>query len=373
VTIEAAAIEAGSIEARAVVVRAPGEAAQVETIRVDPPAAGEVRVKMLATGVCHTDLHAKLGHFGRSFPYLLGHEATGVIEAVGPGVDEARVGQTVMLSWRAHCGRCRFCLAGRLTHCKRPLTAGERLHTDDDQPLGRVLGLGTFASHTVVAAEQAIAVDPKLPPEATCLIGCGVITGVGAAMFAAGVKPDDQVAVFGCGAVGLSVVQGARLARASRIIAIDRVPAKLEHAKHFGATDVVDASKDDPVEAVKSLSRGGVDHAFEAVGIAETLQQALASCGLAGEVTMIGVPHPKAEATLPLAKLFYGRHTLRTTFYGDCLPPRDFPRLAAWYARGELDLDALITARIGLDDVEEAFRALEAGEALRSVILFEPG
>jgi S-(hydroxymethyl)mycothiol dehydrogenase len=344
----------------------------VESISLADPGPGEVLVRVLATGVCHTDLHAQQGHFGRQFPYLLGHEATGVVEQLGAGVDEPTVGTTVMLNWRAPCGRCRFCLAGRPTHCKRPLTAGERMHTSDGVALGRVLGLGTFASHTVVAATQCIPVDAALSPSATCLIGCGVVTGVGAALFSAKVAAGETVAVIGCGAVGLSVVQGARLARAAQIIAVDRVAAKLEHAKHFGASDVVNASEGDAVEAVKKLSAGGVDHAFEAVGLPDTLAQCLACCALAGSVTVIGVPHPKAEVTLPLAKLFYGRHTIRTTFYGDCLPSRDFPQLADWYRRGDLDLDALVTARIGLYDVEDAFRALERGEALRSVIVLTP-
>ena len=354
-----------------VVVRAAGEPARVERITVADPGPGEVLVRVLASGVCHTDLHAKLGHFGRQFPYLLGHEATAVVEQLGDGVDAPTVGTTVMLNWRAPCGRCRFCLAGRATHCKRPLTAGERLHTGDGAALGRVLGLGTFAQYTVVAAPQCVPVDGSLPPTSTCLIGCGVVTGVGAALLSAKVAPSERVAVIGCGAVGLSVVQGARLARASQIIAVDRVAAKLEHAKHFGATDVVDASRDDAVERVRQLSGGGVDHAFEAVGLAETVEQCLACCAPAGSVTVIGVPHPDAEVTLPLAKLFYGRHTIRTTFYGDCLPSRDFPLLADWYRRGELDLDALVTARIGLDGVEDAFAALERGEALRSVIVFD--
>lgn len=326
-------------------------------------------MKVLASGVCHTDLHAQRGHFGRDFPYLLGHEATGEIEALGEGVDGLAVGDHVMLNWRAPCGRCDFCRAGRLSYCKRPLVAGDRLRRENGDALGRVLGLGTFATHTVVAAGQCVPVASDLSPAATCLIGCGVVTGVGAAMFAAKVGAGQSVAVFGCGAVGLSVVQGAKLSRASRIVAVDKVARKLEWARQLGATDVVDASAGDPVAAIKALC-GGVDHAFEAVGLPETLAQAVASCALAGSCTLIGVPHPKAEVTLPMAKVFYKRLTVRATFYGDCLPARDFPLLAEWYRRRELDLDAFVTERIRLEDVPAAFDKMEHGETIRSVITF---
>ncbi len=356
------------IRAKGVVVREPGAPARVEDMLIEPPGPGEILVRVLATGVCHTDLHAKAGHFGRKFPYLLGHEATGVVERVGDGVARPTVGETVMLNWRAPCGTCRFCNAGRPTHCERPLTAQPRMKTHDGVTLGRVLGLGTFCTHTVVAASQAIPVDPQLAPEATCLIGCGVVTGVGAALLSAKVAAGETVAVYGCGAVGVSVIQGARLARASRIIAVDRVAQKLAWAKELGATDVIDASTADPVQAIRELT-GGVDHAFEAVGLPQTVELAMASCRLAGTCTIIGVPQPKAKATVQLAPFFYGRLTLRTTFYGDCLPSRDFPLMAEWYRRGDLDLDKLVTNKIGLEDVEEAFAAMGRGEVLRSVIV----
>lgn len=362
-------VSAETLSVPAVVVPSPGHEPVVETIEVAPPSAAEVRVRVLASGVCHTDLHAQRGHFGREFPYLLGHEATAEIEAVGEGVDGLEVGDRVMLNWRAPCGRCGFCRSGRPSYCAKPLVAGERLRRSNGEALGRVLGLGTFASHTVVAAGQCVPVSSELSAAATCLIGCGVVTGVGAAMFAAKVGAGQTVAVFGCGAVGLSVVQGAKLSRASRIVAVDKVARKLQWAEQLGATDTVDASATDPVAAIKALC-GGVDHAFEAVGIPETLEQAVASCALAGSCTLIGVPHPKAEVTLPMAKLFYKRLTVRSTFYGDCLPARDFPILADWYRRGELDLDALVTERIRLEDVPAAFEKMDRGETIRSVITF---
>jgi S-(hydroxymethyl)mycothiol dehydrogenase len=325
---------------------------------------------MLASGICHSDLHAKDGNFGREFPYLLGHEATGVVDAVGPGVDTPAVGTMDMLNWRAPCGRCRACAAGNLTQCSRPVTAGKRLHTADGVALGRVLGLGTFATHTVVAAGQAIPVAPDLAPEATCLIGCGVVTGVGAALFAAKVRAGSTVAVFGCGAVGISVVQAARIARARTIIAVDVVPRKLEWARQFGATHAIDSRAGDPIAKIKALTGGGADYAFEAVGLPLTLEQAVASTGLGGDCTLIGVPAPTAKITLSMAKFFYARATLRATFYGDCLASRDFPLMADWYRDGTLDLDGLVSARVGLGDVDEAFAAMQRGETLRSVIVF---
>ena len=359
----------GTLRARGVVVRAPGARATVEDLVIDPPGAGEVLVRILATGICHSDLHTKQGNFGVEFPYLLGHEATGVIEAVGVGVPESRVGETVTLCWRAPCGHCRFCTSGRPTHCAVPVTAAPRMRTADGLHLGRVLGLGTFATHTVVASAQAIPIDPALRPEATCLLGCAVSTGVGAAIYAADVRPGSTVAVFGCGAVGLSVVQGARLAHAARIIAVDRVPAKLEHAKRFGATDVIDAREGNVPKRIKQLTGTGVDYAFEAVGLPETLAQAMASCDLGGTCVFIGVPNPKADVTLSLSRMFYSRISLKMTFYGDILPSRDFALFSKLYQGGKLDLDGLVTARVSLDEVEEAFEAMERGEVLRSVIV----
>jgi S-(hydroxymethyl)mycothiol dehydrogenase len=276
-----------------------------------------------------------------------------------------------MLCWRAPCGVCRFCAAGKQPFCARPLTAKPRMRTQDGQVLGRVLGLGTFTTHTVVAAAQALPVSPELAPEATCLIGCGVATGVGAVLEAAKVERGATVAVFGCGAVGISVIQGAVLAHASRIIAVDLVAKKLEWARTFGATDTVDASTEDPIKRIRALTGTGVGYAFEAVGLPQTLSQAMGSCDLGGTCVLIGVPTPKAEITISMSRFFYSRGNLRATFYGDCLPSRDFPLLADLYRRGQLPLDRLVTQRVGLDDVEEAFATMERGESLRSVILFD--
>src|SRR5687768_11597103 len=280
-----------TIRTQAVVVRAAGGAAQVETIAVEPPGPGEARVKILASGVCHSDLHAKLGDFGTEFPYLLGHEGAGVIESVGEGVTRVKPGDAVMIEWRAPCGACRACMAGRVAHCAKPLYAKPRMRTEDGRPLGRVLGIGSFTSHTVVHAAQCIPVAPDLNPEATCLIGCGVATGLGAALRAGPVGIGDTVVVIGCGAVGMSAMQGARLAQASKIVAVDRVPAKLELATKLGATDVLEAAAGvDVPKAVRALTGGGVDWAPEAVGGPETVATAIACCGLGGTCVVIGVP-----------------------------------------------------------------------------------
>ena len=361
-----------SITGRGVVVRKPGGPARVEEIVIDPPGPGEVRVKIIASGVCHTDLHTKLGNFGGDFPYLLGHEATAVVESVGEGVTRPAVGDVVTLSWRAPCGVCRFCVRGDAQLCAKPTVAKPRMKTADGAVLGRVLALGTFATHTVVAAGQAIPMNAKLDPAATCLIGCAVATGVGAAIYAAQVRAGSTVAVFGCGAVGISVIAGARLAHAARVIAVDIAPKKLEMARTFGATDAVDARAGDPAAKIRELTGGiGVDYAFEAVGLPKTAEQAIASVDAAGTTILIGVPAPKQEITINLTRFFFTRGRLRATSYGDVLPARDFPLLASMYERGELHLDDLVSRRIGLDEVEEAFGAMERGETLRSVIILK--
>jgi S-(hydroxymethyl)mycothiol dehydrogenase len=339
----------------------------VEEILVDPPGPGEVRVRVLASGICHTDLHAKLGHFPTEFPCLLGHEATGVVEALGPGVARPALGETVALTWRAPCGACRFCMTGRPVRCVRPAVAAPRMRTRDGQPLGRVLGVGSFATHTVVAAAQAIPIAADLAPAATCLIGCCVVTGVGAALFAARPPPGAQVAVIGCGAVGASVIMGARLAQAARIFAVDLSPARLEAARRFGATDTL-LGGPDAAKAIRERSGGGVAFAYEAVGLPETLAQAVAATEPGGTAVLIGVPIPSAVFSYPMARLFFGRSSIVTTFGGDALPARDFPLLAEWYRVGKLDLDGLVTGQIDLGDVEDAFAAMARGEGLRQVI-----
>jgi S-(hydroxymethyl)mycothiol dehydrogenase len=361
------------VRARGVVVREPGSPPSVEELELDDPGPGEVLVRLLASGVCHTDLHVSLGNAGEDFPYLLGHEGFAVVEAQGPGVERPALGESVILCWRAPCGRCRFCRRGDLDLCADVRTPSTRPRSAvDGAVLTPVLRLGTFATRAVVTAEQAVPVGSDLPPEAACLIGCGVMTGVGSALNTARVRAGSSVAVFGCGGVGTSVIQGARLANANRIIAIDRSAAKLELARRFGATDMVDASIGDPVARVRQLTRGtGVDYAFDVVGIPATFRQALAACDQSGTCVLVGVPPPGSEVTLPMDDLFGHRRRVLVSWYGNCLATRDFPLLAAWYRERKLLLDELVAERIGLDDVRPAFEAMRRADRLRSVIVFD--
>lgn len=357
--------------ARGVIARVPGEAATLEEFTIGDPGPNEVLVRILASGVCHTDLGVKSGTYGsEGFPFLLGHEGAGVIEAVGPGVGEERLGQHVILAWRAPCGQCRFCRVGKPNFCAASLNAEKRMRTHDGLTLNPVLGIGTFCTHTLVHAAQAVPYDPQLPAPQMSLIGCGVMTGVGAALYAAEVQPGTSAAVFGCGGVGDSVIAGAKLAGATTIIAVDIDPRKLEWAKEFGATHTVNAREGDPVARIKELTGGnGVNYSFEAVGAPQTWEQALWCRDLAGTCIMIGVPGPGKQLTLEMQRFFDLGGRVGVSWYGDCLPTRDFPMLAAWYAQGQLNLDRVVTRTIGLEDVEEAFKAMERGETLRSVIV----
>lgn len=358
-----------AIESRGVLARTVGGPATVETMRIDDPGPGEVLVRILASGVCHTDLHFQQGAIG-TLPVLMGHEGAGIVEAVGPGVSRPAVGDYVVLAWRAPCGNCRSCLIGRPQLCFNSLNAEPRQHTLTGEVIPTIMGMGTFAEYTVVAAGQAVVVPREVPPAQACLIACGVMTGVGAALYTAGVRPGSSVAVFGAGAVGSSVIQGARLARAGQIIAVDVAENKLAWAKQFGATHTVNAREGDPVEQIKALTGGlGVDYAFEAVGRPETMLQVLNCRDLAGVATLIGVPSSDAVLQLPLQNFFGQGGSMRVSWYGDCLPTRDFPLLANWYLQGELKLDELITAEIPLEGVQGAFDAMERGETLRSVIV----
>jgi S-(hydroxymethyl)mycothiol dehydrogenase len=362
-----------AITARGVIARRPGAPAEVEEFTIDDPGPNEVLVRIRASGVCHTDLGVKSGTYGTSgFPFLLGHEGAGVIEAVGLGVDPARIGQHVILAWRAPCGTCRFCRVGQPNLCAASLNAEKRMRASDGQVLNPVLGIGTFCTHTLVHAAQAVPVDPSLPPAQMSLIGCGVMTGVGAALYSAGVRPGTSAAVFGCGGVGDSVIQGARLGGATTIIAVDIDPKKLEWAKSFGATHTVNPREVDPIQTIKELTGGnGVNYSFEAVGRPETLEQALFCRDLAGTCVLIGVPGPGPTLELPLQRFFDLGGSLRVSWYGDCLPTRDFPLLATWYQQGRLKLDEVVTRTIKLEETEEAFAAMERGETLRSVIDLE--
>ncbi len=354
---------------RAVVARAKGEPVTVEVIEVPDPGPGEVLVTVQACGVCHTDLHYREGAINDDFPFLLGHEAAGIVEEVGDGVTNVAVGDFVVLNWRAVCGQCRSCLRGRPWYCFATHNATQKM-TLGGVELSPALGIGAFAEKTLVAAGQATKVDPAARPEVAGLIGCGVMAGLGAAMNTGGVGRGDSVAVFGCGGVGDAAIAGSRLAGAHTIIAVDIDDRKLDIARNFGATHTVNSTNEDPIEAIRGLTGGnGVDVAIEAVGLPATYEQAFYSRDLAGTVVLVGVPNPEMKVELPMIEVFGRGGTLKSSWYGDCLPSRDFPMLIDLYLQGRLDLDRFVSETIALDEVEEAFHAMERGEVLRSVVV----
>ena len=354
---------------RAVVARTKGEPVTVETIEVPDPGPGEVLVSVQACGVCHTDLHYREGAINDEFPFLLGHEASGIVEEVGDGVTDVAPGDFVILNWRAVCGQCRSCRRGRPWYCFATHNATQKM-TLDGVELSPALGIGAFAEKTLVHAGQATKVDPAARPEVAGLVGCGVMAGLGAAMNTGNVGRGDSVAVFGCGGVGDAAIAGASLAGAHTIIAVDLDDRKLAIAREFGATHTVNSSTEDPVEAIRSLTGGnGVDVAIEAVGLPVTYEQAFYSRDLAGTVVLVGVPNPEMKIELPMIEVFGRGGTLKSSWYGDCLPSRDFPMLIDLYLQGRLDLDRFVSETISLDDIEEAFHAMERGEVLRSVVV----
>ncbi|MGO9456133.1 MAG: S-(hydroxymethyl)mycothiol dehydrogenase [Acidimicrobiales bacterium] len=355
-----------------VVSKGKGEPVSVEAVVVPDPGPGEVVVSVQACGVCHTDLHYREGGIGEDFPYLLGHEAAGTVARVGPGVSSVAPGDFVVLNWRAVCGECRACRRGRPWYCFATHNAAQPMTLADGTPLSAALGIGAFAEETLVAAGQCTRVDPRADPAAVGLLGCGVMAGLGAAMLTGEVGPGDTVAVFGCGGVGCAAVAGARLAGAATVIAVDIDPKKLAGAESFGATHTVDAGRVDPVEAVRGLTGGfGADVCIEAVGSARVMEQAFYARDLAGTLVQVGVPTPDMRIDLPMIDFFGRGGSLKPSWYGDCLPSRDFPLLVDLYLQGRLDLDLFVSETIGLDDVEAAFAKMRRGEVLRSVVVLD--
>ncbi|AGI91906.1 S-(hydroxymethyl)mycothiol dehydrogenase [Streptomyces albidoflavus] len=355
---------------RGVIARAKGEPVELTTIVVPDPGPGEAVVDIQACGVCHTDLHYREGGINDDFPFLLGHEAAGVVESVGEGVTEVAPGDYVILNWRAVCGQCRACKRGRPQYCFDTHNAKQKMTLLDGTELTPALGIGAFADKTLVAAGQCTKVDPAASPAAAGLLGCGVMAGIGAAINTGNVGRGDSVAVIGCGGVGDAAVAGARLAGARRIIAVDIDDRKLEKARSVGATHTVNSREADPVEAIRELTDGfGADVVIEAVGRPETYRQAFYARDLAGTVVLVGVPTPEMNIELPLLDVFGRGGALKSSWYGDCLPSRDFPMLIDLYLQGRLDLDAFVTETVGLDDVEEAFARMHGGDVLRSVVV----
>ncbi|MEY9928790.1 S-(hydroxymethyl)mycothiol dehydrogenase [Catenulispora sp. GP43] len=358
-------------QVKAVIARAKGAPVEIVTITVPDPGPGEAVVRVQTCGVCHTDLHYREGGINDEFPFLLGHEASGVVEAVGPGVTEVEPGDFVVLNWRAVCGQCRACRRGEPWYCFATHNAKQKMTLEDGTELTPALGIGAFAEKTLVAAGQCTKVDPSARPAAVGLLGCGVMAGIGAAVNTGGVTRGKSVAVIGCGGVGVAAVAGSALAGADPIIAVDIDAKKLDAATRLGATHTVDSSATDPVAAIQELTGGfGADVVIEAVGRPETWKQAFYARDLAGTVVLVGVPTPQMKLPdLPLIDVFGRGGALKSSWYGDCLPSRDFPTLVDLYLRGKLDLDAFVSEEIGLGDVEAAFDRMHSGEVLRSVVI----
>jgi S-(hydroxymethyl)mycothiol dehydrogenase len=357
-------------EVRGVVAKAKGEPVSVETVLVPDPGPGEAVVAVQACGVCHTDLHYREGGINDDFPFLLGHEAAGVVESVGPDVVGVAPGDFVILNWRAVCGRCRSCLRGRPQYCFSTFNATQKMTLTDGTVLSPALGIGSFADKTLVAAGQCTKVSSAARPEAAGLLGCGVMAGLGAAMLTGEVGRGDSVAVFGCGGVGCAAIAGSMLAGATTVIGVDLDPRKLELAQSFGATATVNASEEDVVEKVRDLTGGnGADVCIEAVGNPKVFEQAFFARDLAGTLVQVGVPRPDMRIDIPMIEFFGRGGQLRPSWYGDCLPSRDFPLLIDLYLQGRLDLDRFVSETISLHGVEDAFHKMERGEVLRSVVV----
>lgn len=355
---------------KGVIARTKGEPVEIVDVIVPDPGPGEAVVKIEACGVCHTDVHYREGGINDEFPFLLGHEAAGVVEAVGEGVTNVASGDFVILNWRAVCGQCRSCARGKPQYCFNTHNATQKMTLADGTELSPALGIGAFIEKTLVAAGQCTKVDPRVDATAVGLLGCGVMAGFGAAVNTGGVSRGDSVAVIGCGGVGSAAIAGAAVAGATTIIAVDVDDRKLEWARKLGATHTVNSRRSDAVEAIREHTGGhGADVVVDAVGRPETYEQAFYARDLAGTVVLVGVPAPDLLVTLPMIEIFGRGGALKSSWYGDCLPSRDFPMLVDLYRQGRFDLGAFVSETIGLGDVEAAFEKMRKGEVLRSVVV----
>ena len=356
---------------RGIVAASRGAAVRVETILVPDPGPGEALVRVQACGVCHTDLHYREGAITDYYPILLGHEAAGIVHSVGQNVENLSEGDFVILAWRAPCGKCRSCLRGRPWYCFASRNAGQPMTTQDGKTLTAALGIGAFTELALVDAGQAVKGSPQARPEAAGLVGCGIMAGLGAAINTGGVSRGDSVAVYGCGGVGDAAIAGSRLAGAHTIIGVDIDDRKLAWAREFGATHTINSSSTDPVRSIKELTGGnGVNVAIDAVGTPQTYEQAFYSRDLAGILVLVGVPNPEMKIELPMLEVFGRGGALKSSWYGDCLPTRDFPTIIDLYLQQRLDLDRFVFETIPLEDVEGAFERMQRGEVLRSVVVF---
>jgi S-(hydroxymethyl)mycothiol dehydrogenase len=355
---------------RGVISRKKGEPVELVDVVIPDPGPGEVVVDVTACGVCHTDLTYREGGINDEYPFLLGHEAAGTVESVGEGVAGVEPGDFVILNWRAVCGHCRACKRGRPWYCFNTFNATQKMTLTDGTELTPALGIGAFADKTLVHEGQCTKVDPEADPAVAGLLGCGVMAGLGAAVNTGNVGRNDTVAVIGCGGVGDAAIAGAALVGARTIIAVDTDNTKLDWARDFGATHTINANELDPVETIQDLTGGfGADVVIDAVGRPETWKQAFYARDLAGTVVLVGVPTPDMKLEMPLVDFFSRGGSLKSSWYGDCLPERDFPTLISLYRQGRLPLEKFVSERIGLEGIEDAFHKMHAGEVLRSVVL----
>lgn len=357
---------------RGVISRKKGDPVELVDIVIPDPGPGEVVVDVHSCGVCHTDLTYRDGGINDEYPFLLGHEAAGRVESIGPGVTNVAVGDFVVLNWRAVCGQCRACKRGRPQYCFDTFNATQKMTLTDGTELTPALGIGAFADKTLVHQGQCTKVDERADPAVAGLLGCGVMAGLGAAVNTGNVGRDDTVAVIGCGGVGDAAIAGAALVGARRIIAVDRDPRKLAWARELGATHTVNAAELDAVETIQDLTDGfGADVVIDAVGRPETWKQAFYARDLAGTVVLVGVPTPEMTLQMPLVDFFSRGGALKSSWYGDCLPERDFPTLIELHLQGRLPLDKFVTERIGITDIEDAFHKMHNGDVLRSVVVLK--
>ncbi|OBF16732.1 S-(hydroxymethyl)mycothiol dehydrogenase [Mycobacterium sp. ACS4331] len=357
---------------RGVISRSKKQPVELVDIVIPDPGPGEVVVDITACGVCHTDLTYREGGINDEYPFLLGHEAAGTVESVGEGVTNVEPGDFVILNWRAVCGQCRACKRGRPHLCFDTFNATQKMTLTDGTELTPALGIGAFADKTLVHEGQCTKVDSEADPAVAGLLGCGVMAGIGAAINTGAVTRDDTVAVIGCGGVGDAAIAGAALVGAKKIIAVDTDAQKLHWAREFGATHTINARELDPVTTIQDLTDGfGADVVIDAVGRPETWKQAFYARDLAGTVVLVGVPTPEMTLEMPLVDFFSRGGALKSSWYGDCLPERDFPTLISLYLQGRLPLEKFVSERIGLDAIEDAFHKMHAGEVLRSVVVLK--
>jgi len=355
---------------KGVIARSKGAEVELVDVVVPDPGPNDVIVRVQACGVCHTDLAYRDGGINDEYPFLLGHEAAGIVETVGDRVTHVAEGDYVVLNWRAVCGECRACKRGQQQYCFATHNASKKMMLSDGTELTPALGIGAFIDKTLVHEGQCTKVDPAADPAVAGLLGCGVMAGIGAAVNTGQVSRGQSVAVIGCGGVGVAAIAGARLAGASTIIAVDIDDTKLDWAKDFGATHAVNSTSTDPVAAIQELTDGfGADVVIDAVGRPETYEQAFYARDLAGTVVLVGVPTPEMRLELPLLDFFGRGGSLKSSWYGDCLPERDFPMLVDLHLQGRLPLEKFVSERIGIGAVEAAFDAMKSGSVLRSVVM----